>query len=123
MSGATDTPRRLMKLLKPKPFCLERQKINKNTLQSDLRRRYAREERARLALPPSDEVEEDVDEQLGGDFDGGVDEVREVRTAKPSGAVTIMISARQSFTMKANPASSMLPTDQDRPPITPIHDR
>lgn len=46
----------------------------------------------------------------------------QVKTANPSGAVTVMIRVRQSFTRKANPASSMLPTDQARPPITPIND-
>lgn len=46
----------------------------------------------------------------------------QVRTAKPRGAVTVMISVRQSFTRKANPAKSMLPRDQDRLPITPIND-
>lgn len=47
----------------------------------------------------------------------------QVKTANPSGAVTVMIRVRQSFTRKAIPASSMLPADQARLPITPINDR
>ena len=46
----------------------------------------------------------------------------QVKTASPRGAVTAMISGRQSVIRKANPASSMLPTDQARLPITPIND-
>lgn len=48
------------------------------------------------------------------------DSHHQLSNAKPSGAVTVMIRVRQSFTRKAKPASSMLPADQDRLPITPI---
>lgn len=40
------------------------------------------------------------------------------KIANPSGAVTVMISVRQSVIRKAIPASIMLPTAQDRLPIT-----
>lgn len=40
------------------------------------------------------------------------------KIANPSGAVTVISSVRQSGIRKAIPASIMLPTAQDRPPIT-----
>lgn len=40
----------------------------------------------------------------------------------PSGDVTVRISVRQSLIRKTNPANSMLPTAQDRPPNTLTND-
>ena len=46
----------------------------------------------------------------------------QVKTAIHRGVVIVIMSIRQSFTRYAKPANSILPTDQPRPPITPMND-